>query len=356
MQPQAVQPAADVVDLVEQHAKRRRTALWSTVSVLVLSSVVLVIGLLSATRTTNVPVSGYYSGIILSFGAFLGIVGLNVVENRKPMLVASIIFISLGVIACFLCAIVDAIIAAEYIDRRPIMESRCEFYVSGTGYVYDNYYTEVACPSFNQDCKLKVRSNTCYCCDLYTCASSEPRPHFYEFTGVSSCWDVVHLYRLLWSNVVLNVLGVFLGIVTTAILGAFKDLQTPANQSQMSPSPAPPPHILYNPTQHMITYAGFCPSAPGQALPAYPNFPMPLQHLGNYGGPAPPQPGPDVTASSALQLLPEEGHLPAQHPANPALPPQPVGQEPAGYMLTPNAPALYGQALGPFEKPPPYAC
>lgn len=48
--------------------------------------------------------------------------------------------------------------------------------------------------------------------------------HFFEFTGVSNCWDVVHLHRLLWSNVVLNVLGVFLGIITAAILGAFKDL------------------------------------------------------------------------------------------------------------------------------------
>uniref|UniRef100_A0A8C7JKN1 Uncharacterized protein n=1 Tax=Oncorhynchus kisutch TaxID=8019 RepID=A0A8C7JKN1_ONCKI len=44
----------------------------------------------------------------------------------------------------------------------------------------------------------------------------------------------------------------------------------------MSPSPAPPPHIMYNPTQHVVTYAGFCPN--GQALPAYPNYPaLPMQ-------------------------------------------------------------------------------
>uniref|UniRef100_A0A671QFD5 Uncharacterized protein n=1 Tax=Sinocyclocheilus anshuiensis TaxID=1608454 RepID=A0A671QFD5_9TELE len=43
----------------------------------------------------------------------------------------------------------------------------------------------------------------------------------------------------------------------------------------MTPSPAPPPHILYNPTQHLITYTGFCPS--GQTLPAYPNYPLPTQ-------------------------------------------------------------------------------
>lgn len=55
--------------------------------------------------------------------------------------------------------------------------------------------------------------------------------HYFEFTGVSSCWDVIHLYRLLWSDVVLNVLGVFLGIITAAILGAFKDLVRPCTTS-----------------------------------------------------------------------------------------------------------------------------
>lgn len=44
---------------------------------------------------------------------------------------------------------------------------------------------------------------------------------------------------------------------------------------EINHSPAPPPHILYNPTQHMLTYPGFCPS--GQALPAYPNFNIPMQ-------------------------------------------------------------------------------
>lgn len=42
--------------------------------------------------------------------------------------------------------------------------------------------------------------------------------------GVSSCQDVLHLYRLLWASAVLNVLGLFLGIVTAAVLGAFKDM------------------------------------------------------------------------------------------------------------------------------------
>lgn len=54
--------------------------------------------------------------------------------------------------------------------------------------------------------------------------SSEQSASYYEFVGVSSCQDVVHLYRLLWSSTVLNIIGLFLGIITAAILGAFKDM------------------------------------------------------------------------------------------------------------------------------------
>ncbi|KAF5902614.1 centromere-associated protein E, partial [Clarias magur] len=69
----------------DQYSKRRCTAIWCTVALHALSVIILLIGLMAATRTGNVAVSGYYSGIILSFGTFLGIVGLNVVENRRPM-------------------------------------------------------------------------------------------------------------------------------------------------------------------------------------------------------------------------------------------------------------------------------
>lgn len=91
-----------------------------TVALLALALVVLTIGLISATRTDNVPVAGYYPGIIvshiqtsdifhlkhsesflkvsvlcslflqLSFGAFLGIVGIHLVENRRPMVSVSL--------------------------------------------------------------------------------------------------------------------------------------------------------------------------------------------------------------------------------------------------------------------------
>ncbi|XP_019935295.1 transmembrane protein 255B isoform X1 [Paralichthys olivaceus] len=353
MQPEAQQTtqqtATEILDPADQYLRRRRTALWVTVSLLALSLVVLTVGLISATRTNNVPVAGYYPGITLSFGAFLGIVGIHLVENRRPMLVAAIIFISIGVIASFFCAIVDGIIASEFIDTRPLQEDMCDFYTSGSGYAYDSYYTEVTCRSFDKACKLKLRSNTCYCCYLYNCESTEYHTQYFEFTGVSGCWDVIHLYRLLWASVVLNVIGLFLGIIAAAILGAYKDMQKPT--PQMAPSPAPPPHILYNPTQHMLTYAGFCPS--GQTLPAYPNYPMSMQHNSNYQAPATPQMIPDGGLSST-SCPSEENQPPSQASTQPQ--PQGATQEPGGFMLTPNAPVLYGSSFGSFEKPPPYAC
>ncbi|XP_068431932.1 transmembrane protein 255B-like [Clinocottus analis] len=342
------QTAAEVVDPAVHYLRRRKAALWVTVSLLALALVVLAVGLISATRTDNVPVAGYYSGIILSFGAFLGIVGIHLVENRRPMLVAAIIFVSIGVIASFFCAIVDGIIASEFIDIRPLQEDMCDFYASGAGYAYDSYYTEVTCRSFDKACKLKLRSNTCYCCYLYNCASTEFHTQYYAFTGVSDCSDVIHLHRLLWASVVLNVLSLFLGIIAAAMLGAYKDMQKPT--PPVAASPAPPPHILYNPTQHMVTYAGFCPS--GQTLPTYPNYPMSMQHNSNYQPPATPQMNAEGGTSSNA-CLSEENQ--SQQPSQTQ--PQPQGaQEPGGYMLTPNAPVLYGSAYSPFEKPPPYAC
>ncbi|KAJ4947270.1 hypothetical protein JOQ06_009306 [Pogonophryne albipinna] len=263
----------------------------------------------------------YYSGITLSFGAFLGIVGIHLVENRRPM------------------------------DTRPLQEDMCDFYASEAAYAYDNYYTEVTCRSFDKACKLKLRSNTCYCCYLYNCASTEFHNQYYEFTGVNSCWDVIHLQRLLWTAVVLNVFCLFLGIITAAVLGAYKDMQKPTPQT--ATSPAPPPNILYNPTQHMLTYAGYCPS--GQTLPAYPNYPIPMQHNSSYQPPATPQMVPEGgNASTPCPSEENQSQPPSQTPNQPQ--PQGGTQEPGGYMLTPNAPVLYGSAYNPFEKPPPYAC
>ncbi|XP_075865734.1 transmembrane protein 255B isoform X2 [Microcebus murinus] len=187
-------------------------------------------------------------------------------------LVAAIVFISFGVVAAFCCAIVDGVFAARHIELRPLTAGRCQFYSSGVGYVYDVYQTEVTCHSWNSRCQLKVRSNTCYCCDLYTCESAEPSPTYYEFVGVRSCQDVVHLYRLLWASAALNVLGLLLGIITAAILGAFKDV---VPLSRLALGPSAPPQILYSPAQQVLAYAGFC--RPPATVPTCSSYPLPLQ-------------------------------------------------------------------------------
>lgn len=66
---------------------------------------------------------------------------------------------------------------------------------------------------------------------LSSLSSTEYHSQYFEFTGVSSCWDVIHLHRLLWASVVLNVIGLFLGIIDAAILGAYKDMvsRSPTN-------------------------------------------------------------------------------------------------------------------------------
>uniref|UniRef100_A0A672TTV8 Transmembrane protein 255B n=1 Tax=Strigops habroptila TaxID=2489341 RepID=A0A672TTV8_STRHB len=241
--------------------------------------------------------------------------------------IASIVFISFGVVAAFCCAIVDGVFAARHIEPRPLYNKRCQFYSSGIGFLYDAYQTEVTCYTLNSRCQLKVKSNTCYCCDLYNCENSEQSSSYYEFLGVSSCQDVVHLYRLLWSSTVLNIIGLFLGIITAAILGAFKDM-VPLSQIAFSAA-APPPQILYNPAQQILTYAGFCPSA--ATISTYPSYPLPLQPAGNFPG----------TSSTDISLSEET---------------QPPSQSSSSYGLPPNAPALYTPTyLLPGEKPPPYA-
>uniref|UniRef100_A0A8C6ZJ03 Transmembrane protein 255B n=1 Tax=Nothoprocta perdicaria TaxID=30464 RepID=A0A8C6ZJ03_NOTPE len=292
-----------------QFAKRKKTSLWFTVSLLVVSTFILTIGLAATTRTENVTVGGYYPGII-----------------RCIIIIASIVFISFGVVAAFCCAIVDGVFAARHIEPRPLYNRRCQFYSSGVGFLYDAYQTEVTCYTLNTKCQLKVKSNTCYCCDLYNCENSEQSSSYYEFLGVSSCQDVVHLYRLLWSSTVLNIIGLFLGIITAAILGAFKDM---VPLSQIAFSAAPPPQILYNPAQQILTYAGFCPSA--ATISTYPSFPLPLQPASNFPG----------TSSTDVSLS-EETHPPSQSSSS--------------YGLPPNAPSLYASTYFlPGEKPPPYA-
>ena len=49
---------------------------------------------------------------------------------------------------------------------------------------------------------------------------------YHEYVDVKSCQDVVHLYHLLWSATILNIVALFLGIITAAVLGGFKDMVT----------------------------------------------------------------------------------------------------------------------------------
>ncbi|XP_035308058.1 transmembrane protein 255B isoform X2 [Cricetulus griseus] len=294
-----------LLDTTEGFARRKKISLWFVGSLLLVSTLILTIGLAATTRTENVTVGGYYPGIIL---------------------VAAIVFISFGVVAAFCCAIVDGVFAARHIEPRPLSTGRCQFYSSGTGYLYDVYQTEVTCYSLSGRCQLKVRSNTCYCCDLYACGSTEPSPAYYEFVGVRSCQDVIHLYRLLWVSTVLNVLGLCLGIVTAAVLGAFKDM---VPLSQLAYGPSPPPQILYNPAQQILAYTGLC--SPSMTVPTCSSYPLPLQHSSA------------LPASSSADLSrPEDTESPSQCNSS--------------HGRSPNAPSVCTPTYFlPGEKPPPYA-
>ncbi|XP_025730560.1 transmembrane protein 255B [Callorhinus ursinus] len=268
MQPPVPGPLA-LLDTTEGFAGRKKTSLWFVGSLLVVSASILTVGLAAATRTENVTVGGYYPGIMLGFGAFLGIIGINLVENRRQMLVAAIVFISFGVVAAFCCAVVDGVFAARHIELRPLTEGRCQFLASEVGYVHDAPQTEVTCHPSSGPCQLKVKSSTCYCCELYSCQSTEPPLTYYEFVGVRGCQDVLHLYRLLWASAVLNTLGVLLGVLTAAVLGAFKDT---VPLSQLAYGPSALPQILYNPAQQILA---FCPAP--VTLPTCSSYPLPLQ-------------------------------------------------------------------------------
>ncbi|XP_072913972.1 transmembrane protein 255A isoform X3 [Hemitrygon akajei] len=215
-------------DSVGLFNKRKRASLLVSGALLIASVLILTVGLAATTRTLNVSVGGYYPGVILGFGSFLGLIGSNLLENKRQMLVASIVFISFGVVASFCCAIVDGVFAARHIDIRPFHAGRCQYYSSGTPYPSDDYNAEVTCPNQSRaPCILKIKSNTCYCCDLYKCGSRDTLGGYYEYNDVGSCQEVIHLYHLLWSSTILNIVGLFLGIITAAVLGSFKDMMLP---------------------------------------------------------------------------------------------------------------------------------
>ncbi|XP_070692672.1 transmembrane protein 255A isoform X2 [Pempheris klunzingeri] len=232
--------------------RRKRKSIIVTVMLLIVSVLILIFGLAATTRTQNITVGGYYPGVILGFGSFLGIIGAHLIENKRQMLVASIVFISFGVVAAFCCAIVDGVFAARHIDLRPLYAGRCEYHSGETASERD-----VPCQTSSRtSCNLRVKSNTCYCCDLYNCGNRvEVIGGYHEYTDVKSCQDVVHLYHLLWSATILNIVALFLGIITAAVLGGFKDM-TPSAASESTsepeaitapvPSEPPPPTTSLN--------------------------------------------------------------------------------------------------------------
>nr|XP_020449097.1 transmembrane protein 255A isoform X5 [Monopterus albus] len=247
--------------------RRKKKSIIVTVMLLIVSVLILIFGLAATTRTQNITVGGYYPGVILGFGSFLGIIGAHLIENKRQMLVASIVFITFGVVAAFCCAIVDGVFAARHIDLRPLYAGRCEYHSSETASDRD-----VPCQTSSRtSCNLRVKSNTCFCCELYHCGNRvEVIGGYHEYTDVRSCQDVVHLYHLLWSATILNIVALFLGIITAAVLGGFKDMiPSPASESTSEPeavtAPAPserpptstPLTSYYNTTPCLPPYSAY---------------------------------------------------------------------------------------------------
>ncbi|KAJ8255123.1 hypothetical protein GJAV_G00201170 [Gymnothorax javanicus] len=223
-------------DSMGSFKRRKRKSIVVTATLFVVSVLILTIGLAATTRTQNITVGGYYPGVILGFGSFLGIIGAHLIENKRQMLVASIVFISFGVVAAFCCAIVDGVFAARHIDVRPVYAGRCEYYTS-----LSQSDRDVHCQTGPRvSCSLRVKRNTCYCCELYNCGNRvELIGGYHEYTEVRSCEDVVHLYHLLWSATILNIVALFLGIITAAVLGGFKDMTPTSAPDSCDPEPLP---------------------------------------------------------------------------------------------------------------------
>uniref|UniRef100_A0A8D0DWW0 Transmembrane protein 255A n=1 Tax=Salvator merianae TaxID=96440 RepID=A0A8D0DWW0_SALMN len=351
------QPRSSAIPLSDSGGsfnRRKRNSLYITVTLLIVSLLILTVGLAATTRTQNVTVGGYYPGVILlspgwssyictgpfddperigrtkptfclfskmltsplGFGSFLGIIGSNLIENKRQMLVASIVFISFGVIAAFCCAIVDGVFAARHIDLRPLYAGRCHYYSKSTS------EPEAVCFPQRSSCIPKIKSNTCFCCDLYHCGRVEISGGYYEYIDVSSCQDIIHLYHLLWSATILNIIGLFLGIITAAVLGGFKDMNPSLPTLNCTVENARPAVSYYSRPQ-VTSYNTYYHSTPH--LPPYSAYDF--QHS-------------SVFPASTPSGLSDEP---------PSLSPSP------SYVWSPAAPPRYSPPyFPPFEKPPPY--
>lgn len=304
--------------------RRKRNSIYVTVTLLIVSVLILTVGLAATTRTQNVTVGGYYPGVILGFGSFLGIIGSNLIENKRQMLVASIVFISFGVIAAFCCAIVDGVFAARHI----VITSSSKITPSTRALRnLTQAVKEVNCPQLSRGlCTPRIRGNTCFCCDLYNCGNRvEITGGYYEYIDVSSCQDIIHLYHLLWSATILNIVGLFLGIITAAILGGFKDMNPTLPALNCSVENAHPT-VSYYARPQVASYNTYYHSPPH--LPPYSAY--------------------DFQHSGVFPSSPPSGLSDEQEPQSPSPSPS--------YMWSSSAPPRYSPPYyPPFEKPPPYS-
>ncbi|XP_054459953.1 transmembrane protein 255B [Anoplopoma fimbria] len=233
---------------------RVRRALWLVLGMLSLSLLLVVLGVYTTTRTESLNVTGYTSGVILTLGSFLGLLGLLLEENRKQLLTAAIVFLSFGIITSFLCLVIDGVGIVLNMDMRPLKAQRCQYYSSGGSYIYENFYTSVPCWSPKESCSMTIRSGTCYCCDLYDCANGGYLSNYYEFVGVRSCEEVFTLYILIWTLAGLNLVAFFTGILTTAVLGSIKDLRSsgPVIRHSESTASSPTAPLLTDANTHGV--------------------------------------------------------------------------------------------------------
>uniref|UniRef100_A0AAA9T458 Transmembrane protein 255A n=2 Tax=Bos TaxID=9903 RepID=A0AAA9T458_BOVIN len=183
----------------------------------------------------------------------------------------------------------------------------------------------VNCPHLSRGfCTPRIRGNTCFCCDLYNCGNRvEITGGYYEYIDVSSCQDIIHLYHLLWSATILNIVGLFLGIITAAVLGGFKDMNPTLPALNCSVENAHPT-VSYYARPQVASYNTYYHSPPH--LPPYSAY--------------------DFQHSSAFPSSPPSGLSDEPQSASPS----------PSYMWSSSAPPRYSPPYyPPFEKPPPYS-
>ncbi|CAG6005117.1 unnamed protein product [Menidia menidia] len=287
--PESKKQSAEPKSQISGVKVRLRGALWLVLAMLCLSMLLVVLGSYIVTRTDSLNVSGHVSGGILTLGSFLGLLGLLLEENRKKLLSASRTFFIFGIIASFLCLLFDSTTVALQMDMSPLRAGRCQYYSSGSSYIYENSYATVSCKDLRDSCTVTVRSGTCFCCDLYDCARGDYLENYYEFVGVRSCEDVFTLYVLIWTLAGLNFIALFTGISTTAVLDSIKDFNSSSPASEhirnAASSPTAPrlmddnlhtpgqlhsngASVLFPPAETTFGSQGFLSSAASESIPA----------------------------------------------------------------------------------------